>query len=123
MVKLTRLQENSNLKGYFMKVLFISLIFSLFFSSCAHHHNKVGHHHHDCKENCQVDHKNEMFNKYCALSIAEGDTHVKGSDDYKLVHAGQTYYFSSQEKLQRFKNNLDSNAKTAQEKWRFSRQR
>jgi YHS domain-containing protein len=93
------------------------LVFALFtFVSCAHHH--------DCKESCELDQKDgHMFGKKCAYSLAEGDGHVKGKEDFKLKHASETYYFSSKEKLEKFKLNLKQNLKSAKSNWIKSEQR
>ena len=102
-----------------MKLL-LSITLSMFFlASCAHHHNESSHHHHKkCNENCKLHkQKSGMFDKHCAQSISEGDLHVKGTDDYKLEHGAQTYYFSSKEKMIKFKKNIDANANKARKNW------
>lgn len=101
-----------------MKLL-LAILSSLILSSCAHHHGDVDHHHHkNCAKNCDLYHeKGEMFNKHCAQSIIEGDLHVKGSDEFKLKHAGEIYYFSSKKKLENFKKHLKENTQRARRNW------
>ena len=43
--------------------------------------------------------------------------HTMGKDDYKLDDGGQTYYFSSKEKLGKFKKDIEANAKAARTRW------
>lgn len=102
-----------------MKILLVTLLGAFFLSSCAHHHKEMEHYHHkSCSKNCKMHHeKGEMFDKHCAMSVSEGDIHINGVDDYKLKHGGEIYYFSSEEKLNKFKNNLDKNVKKAQKNW------
>ena len=102
-----------------MKLLLITLLSAFFLASCAHHHKDVEHHHHkSCDKNCKLHHeKGEMFDKHCAQSISEGDLHVKGSDDFKIKHDGHVYYFSSEEKLQKFKMDSEASTKRAQKNW------
>ncbi len=102
-----------------MKLLLVAILGAFFLSSCAHHHKDIDHHHHkSCDKNCKVHHeKGEMFDKHCAQSVSEGDLHVKGSDDFKLKHGGEVYYFSSEEKLKKFKNDIEQNSKRARTNW------
>tara|TARA_B100001971_G_scaffold84647_1_gene78056 strand:+ start:172387 stop:172704 length:318 start_codon:yes stop_codon:yes gene_type:complete len=100
-----------------MKIILISLLAAFFMTSCAHHHKDVAHHHHNCDKNCKKHHEKDMFDKHCAQSVSEGDFHAMGKDDYKLEHGGQTYYFSSKEKLGKFKKDIEANAKAARTRW------
>jgi YHS domain-containing protein len=102
-----------------MKLFLISVLSTFLLSSCAHHHKDVKHHHHkSCDANCKVQHeKGEMFKKHCAQSVAEGDLHVQGSDEYKISHGNEIYYFSTEEKLNKFKKHLSKNAKSARRNW------
>jgi YHS domain-containing protein len=102
-----------------MKKILTILASTFLLGSCAHHHKDVEHHHHkSCDVNCKVFHaKGEMFEKHCAQSISEGDLHVKGTEDFKLNHSGQVYYFSSEQKLDKFKKHLELNAVNAQKNW------
>lgn len=102
-----------------MKFLLATVLGVFFLSSCAHHHKDVEHHHHkSCNENCKTHHeKGEMFDRHCAQSISEGDLHVKGKDDYKIKHGGQVYYFSTKDKLQKFKKNIEASSKRARKNW------
>lgn len=96
-----------------------AILSAFFLVSCAHHHKDIEHHHHkSCEKNCKLHHeKGEMFDKHCAQSISEGDLHVKGNDDYKIVHGGETYYFSSKEKKDKFQNDVSKNIESAQKNW------
>lgn len=100
-----------------MKILILVLVL-VTFASCAHHHKNSGHHHHECKKSCKLNHKSgKMFDKKCAYSLAEGDSHINGSEDFKLKHGNETYYFSSKEKLEKFMLNLKDNLKAAKKNW------
>lgn len=104
-----------------MKILILSTLSLFLLGSCAHHHKDLGgHHHHKCKmKNCSMEKmKGKAFNKHCAMSVSMGDMHVEGQEDYKFVHGGETYYFSSEKKMKTFKANLETNLQQAQEHWR-----
>lgn len=86
------------------------LILSLIFVGCARHHEKLSHHHHpDTTKESEV-----MFNKLCSESLAEGDVHIAGNDEYWTQHGGKIFYFSSIEKKRKFDKNLPENIKKAQ---------
>lgn len=85
-----------------MKYL-IAVLLTMFLASCAHH-NKTEHHHH-------------KYEKLCAYSVAHGDLKTKGKVEYKFEHGGKTYYFSTSEKLNDFKNDLETNIKKANQNW------
>ena len=110
----------------------LTSLFLLFISAaCATHKDRPSHHHHrqacsddrcDLKEGCKKkecagENKCEMYEKKCAYLISHGDAHVKGKDEYKLVHKGHTYFFSSQESMEKFKENIDENVKRANLNW------
>lgn len=95
-------------------VLTLSLLFTLV--SCSHHKNDP-HHHHKCEKSCKLHKDGKAYGKMCAMSVSMGDTHVKGKEDYKLEHDGQTYYFSSKAKMENFKKNIKANIKAANEIW------
>ncbi len=103
-----------------MKKNFLVLVILSLFVSCAHHHKDAKHHHHKCSKSCEL-HKGAMFEKHCAQSVAEGDVHVKGSEDFKLKHGGQVYYFSSKEKMATFKKHLENNLDSAHKNWNAGR--
>ena len=86
-----------------MKYL-IAVLLTMFLASCAHHHNKTDHHHH-------------KYEKQCAYSVAHGDLKTKGKVEYKFEHGGKTYYFSTSEKLNDFKKDLETNIKRANQNW------
>lgn len=103
-----------------MKILFISILGVLFLSSCAHHHKDAGgHHHHKCKmKSCSMKSMNgEAFSKHCAMSVSMGDMHIEGKKDYKFEHGGETYYFSSKDKMFKFKKNIEKNLTRARDNW------
>ncbi len=102
-----------------MKLFLLSILSLFLFSSCAHHHKSDGgHHHHKCEKNCEMHSDNgEVFNKHCAMSLAMGDSHVAGNEDYKIIHHGETYYFSSEEKMNKFKENIEQNIERANRFW------
>ncbi len=85
-----------------MKYL-IAVLLTMFLASCAHH-NKTEHHHH-------------KYEKQCAYSVAHGDLKTKGKVEYKFEHGGKTYYFSTSEKLNDFKKDLETNIKRANQNW------
>lgn len=80
------------------------LFFALFAVSCAHHHDKVEHHHH-------------AYEKSCAYGVMTGSMKEKGKEDYQFDHGGKTYYFSSQEKMDKFKAHLNENIVEADRNW------
>tara|TARA_Y100000034_G_C6844563_1_gene382447 strand:- start:97 stop:378 length:282 start_codon:yes stop_codon:yes gene_type:complete len=82
----------------------VAVIFSIFLASCAHHHKTPEHHHH-------------AYDKHCAYSVAHGDLKTEGNSEYKIEHGGKTYFFSSKEKLEDFKKNIDSNVQKANKNW------
>lgn len=88
-------------------VLLLSLI-SFTFVSCTHTHSMKSHHE-------QV--SQHMFNKKCALAVAEGKFHVKGSDKYVLEDKGHYYYFSSRKALDKFKEKQEHNIEKANKNW------
>ena len=100
-----------------IKVLLIVLTTGLFIS-CSHHHAKEAHHHHDCAD-CSKDAKNvqDKFQHKCAESIAEGDIHVEGKEEFKIEHGGHVYYFSSKQKMEKFGKNLEKNVELATKNW------
>jgi len=102
-----------------MKLILIMILSIFFLASCAHHHKDVEHHHHkSCDKNCKISHgRGEMFDKYCAQSISEGDLHIKGSEDFNLSHGGKVYYFSTKKKLEKFKVHIEKNTKMARKNW------
>jgi YHS domain-containing protein len=101
-----------------MNILLISILSAFLFTSCAHHHGESAHHHHKGGKNCELNKNDmEMFKKHCAQSVSEGDSHVNGSVDYTLNHAGELYYFSTQEKMDKFKLGLEQNIQSARAKW------
>ena len=106
-----------------MKNLIMAIVTVFVFTSCAHQHQKSEHHHHECDKDCKVHQENVMFEKHCAQSVLEGDTHVDGNDDFSLEHGGHIYYFSNDEKLEKFQLNIEANAKAAQSNWTNRAQR
>lgn len=110
-----------------MKVLLavtFSLMMSAFFVSCAskrEHHHESAHHHHECTpENCKKE-KCEKYDKICAASLAHGDTHTAGKEEFMLSHQGHNYFFSSKKALDEFRKNLDENIKAADKNWEKTR--
>ena len=53
----------------------------------------------------------------CAHSVLEGKPHTVENDKFKIEHGGRTYYFASQEKMDKFKENFDENVKRADKRW------
>ena len=98
-------------------LLLISLI--AFTVSCAHHHKELAHHDHS-KEHHK---KGDEFNKHCAMSVSEGDSHIKGSDDFVYDHGGSKYYFSSKAKMDEFKQNVEKNISNAEKNWSTAQDR
>ena len=103
-----------------MKKLIVLFTLALGLMSCAHHHAETAHHH-DNKQACcsekEMDGKH-MFDKKCALSVAEGDIHTDGKDEFQLSHAGKIYYFSTEKKMETFKEDLTANSRAALNNWR-----
>lgn len=92
----------------------------LFLYSCAGQQvaMKSAHHHHSwMMEKCQMKHKCEMYNKKCAASVAHGDFHVEGKEDFLLTHNDHNYFFSSKEKMKEFQKNLERNIEKSDAKW------
>lgn len=87
----------------------ISLLFVI--SGCAHHDNNVAvdHHHHEQKE--------ASFDGKCAYSVAHEELNVAGKPEYNFKHKGMTYYFSSEEKMNEFKKDIDKNVQKARKAW------
>jgi YHS domain-containing protein len=108
-----------------MKLLLLSFLSLFLLGSCAHHHKKDGaHHHHKCTKSCSMhSDKGEAFNKHCAMSVSMGDMHVAGKKEWKLEHAGETYYFSSKEKMENFNQHLEQNISKARDFWTTAGQR
>ncbi len=87
-----------------MKLLAL-LIMIVSFANCAHHHNKNEHHHH-------------QFNKKCAYSVSQDHLDVEGKEEFKLEHGKETYYFSSEENMQKFKKDINTNIERSKRNWR-----
>ena len=107
-------------KGGKRKLLLVSVLGILFLSSCAHHHKDAGgHHHHKCKmKSCSMMSKDgAVFSKHCAMSVSMGDIHVEGKKEYMLEHGGETYYFSTKEKMKTFEKNVEINIQRAKDHW------
>lgn len=100
-----------------MKLILFLLTTLLLTLSCSHHHKDASHHHHECKEDCKIHAYKAMFDKHCAQSVSEGDMHIMGSDEYKITHGGEIYYFSSEKKLEDFKKHIDEKSKEAKNNW------
>lgn len=90
------------------KLLLLIPLFFMF--SCAHHHKGTAHHH-------------DALEKHCAYSVSEGDMHTMGKDEFTFEHGGETYYFSSEEKREKFKKNLSHRILNAKNKWENRNQR
>jgi len=108
-----------------MKILLLSFLSLFLLGSCAQHHKKDGeHHHHNCTKSCSMhSDKGEVFNKHCAMSVSMGDMHVAGKKEFSIVHAGETYYFSSKEKMEVFQENIEENISKARKFWITAGQR
>lgn len=100
-----------------MKYLSILMLFTFF--SCAHHHEGKDHHHHQGKSNYTKSPKDlkVKYDHECAGSVMEGDKHVAGKEEFELEHGGRFYYFSSEEKMEKFKENLTENIQKADKQW------
>lgn len=90
--------------------LIIVLLMSLSIVSCSHHHKETVHHHH-------------AYDKHCALSVAHGKLDVLGKKEFSHKHSGETYYFSSLEKKEKFLKNIENNVSKADRNWSFRRER
>lgn len=86
-----------------LKLIILTLTV-LTFVSCSHHHNKEEHHHH-------------AFNKLCAYEVSLNHFDVAGNENYKIEHEGETYFFSSEEKMNKFKKDLQSNVRSARDNY------
>ena len=109
-----------------MKIILLSILSLMLFSSCAHRFNQStkSNHHHTCGKNCQMySHKGEIFNKHCALSVANGKLDVLGRDEYKIEHAGDIYNFSSKENMEEFQLHLNENIYRAKTQWSVATER
>lgn len=106
-----------------MKIIYLLFLFLAF--SCSHHHKKPPHHHHDDKAACKKCSKDakEAFEKKCAHAVMEGDTHVEGKEEFTLTHGGRKYYFSSKERMEKFKTHLDEHVKKANNNWQNTTRR
>lgn len=87
-----------------MKLLLL-LMLVLNLVACSHHHNETEHHHH-------------QFNKKCAYEVSQNHFDVEGKEEFKIEHEGETYYFSSAEKMQKFKADIDENIKRSKQNWK-----
>ena len=105
-----------------MKLLLTTILGVFFLSSCAHHHKGSAHHHHDnCNKNCSMEHNSKaMFKEHCAQSVSEGDLHVQGKKEFSLSHSGDTYYFSTEEKMKKFEAHIEKHIKSARKNWESS---
>tara|TARA_Y100000780_G_C13695371_1_gene421376 strand:- start:9158 stop:9529 length:372 start_codon:yes stop_codon:yes gene_type:complete len=113
----------------FQIALMVALMFLV---SCASGNRETAAHHHHVTEcggngcemrenrcgmkNCSME-TCKMYEGQCAYSVAHGDVHVKGSKEHKLVHDGHVYFFSSEEKMNKFKKDIEENAQKANENW------
>lgn len=108
-----------------MNKIIITLLLSLFISSCAHNHGWWGNHdncnhsscsgHHSCDENCNYD--EAMYDMHCAYSMSEGNYDMKGKRNYHWNHNGKMYYFSSEENKKKFMENTNKNIEKANRNW------
>ena len=76
---------------------------------CAHHDSAIEHHHHDEKQ--------AKYDGKCAYSMAHGELGVSGKPEHSFEHGGMTYYFSSEEKMNDFKKDVEANVKAASRVW------
>jgi len=83
---------------------FVIVFIALFTFSCAHHHERTEHHHH-------------AYEKSCAYSVMSGDYKQKGKDEYQLEHGGKTYFFSTKDRMDKFKAHLNENIAEADRNW------
>lgn len=96
------------------RVLVLALLIGA--SACSHHHKAPDHHHHSAT-NVKPD-DSVAFDGNCPYAVMEGDLHTHGKEEFKLEHGGETYYFSSQDKLEKFKKDLPKNLSAARKKWK-----
>lgn len=68
------------------------------------------------KKSCSLD-GCKMYEGQCAYSVSRGNGKVKGKKEHKLVHDGHVYYFSSEEKMQIFKEDVEENVSRADKNW------
>ncbi len=102
----------------FAKSILLSVFLILGGCASKREVDKSAHHHHSCKmENCEMKHRCEMFAKKCAMSVAHGDMHIGGMEEFSLVHDGHRYFFSSKEKMEEFKKNINQNVKKSEMNW------
>lgn len=109
------------MKNSFCMALVLSM--PMFLLSCAskRDHKDSAHHHHECTpENCRQE-KCEKYDKLCATSLAHGDLHTEGKEEFMLTHGGHNYYFSSKQAMNEFKKNIDDNIKAAEKNWQSNR--
>tara|TARA_Y100001936_G_scaffold253210_1_gene316514 strand:+ start:2923 stop:3300 length:378 start_codon:yes stop_codon:yes gene_type:complete len=116
-----------------LKTIRLALLVALIFLvSCASaRRESAAHHHHvtECgKDGCKMTENEcdmkkcsmkscQMYEGKCAYSVAHGDVHVKGKKEYKLVHDGHVYFFSSAEKMNMFKKDIEKGVQKANENW------
>ena len=86
-----------------MKLLLL-IFFLIGLVGCSHHHKKPEHHHH-------------QFNKKCAYEVSQNHLDVEGKEEFQITHAGEKYFFSSAEKMQKFQAALDENIKASRKNW------
>ena len=100
---------------------YLLLLSLINFVACSHHHKGEDHHHHDGKANYTKSPKDvkAAYDHQCADSVKEGDKHVAGKEEFQLEHRGRFYYFSSEEKMENFKKNLEANIKQADTNWGY----
>lgn len=108
-----------------MKKNIMTLLLTLFISSCAHNHGCRGNHddcnhssssgNHSCDDNCQ--HDEAMYDMHCAYSMSEGNYGMKGNRDYHWNHNGKMYYFSSEENKNKFMKDKSKNIEKANIHW------
>jgi YHS domain-containing protein len=94
--------------------IFVWVLFMGMAASCSHHHKEPEHHHH--AENTAKG-ESVAFKGKCPYAIMNGDLHTKGTEEYSLVHDGETYYFSSKENLDKFKKDFNSNISKAKRRY------
>ena len=87
------------------------LLFVLCIYGCAKNHVTSPHHHHET----EIEHI--KFDHHCAGSLAEGDLHIMGKDEFTIKYDGEIYYFSSLEKKKLFESKLKENIEKAERFW------
>jgi YHS domain-containing protein len=92
-----------------MSILLISVLSVFLFTSCAHHNNDTSQQQH--KEGVCKLHKKKIaiFDKNCNQLASEGD--------FKLNHRGKVYFFSTKEKMDKFKVKLKQSAMYTKSRW------